>query len=671
MRGFAVTGFLLTAAALGFGAGAVGAAEPALSPDYFVETLYPVLEQAQCRQCHNRNGVAARTRLRFPPAGASAADISLFGLALGVLTDRAQPEQSLLLRKPTARTAHTGGERIRRDSGGEQALRNWVRYLAALPEDDIRAALAERRRREGGDGPDGQLRRLTHSQYNNTVRDLLGDETRPADSFPKEDFIHGFRNQSEGQGMSPLLAGAYNQAAERLARNAFRGGDHQRLIPCQPVSPDDAACRDAFTRAFGRRVFRRPLDDAEVRKYGRLFEAGAKPSDDFLEGARLAAEAMLQSPNFLFYSRGFDSGGGGAGERSGFQTASLLSYFLWDTTPDEALLAAAQEGELSSAGGIERAARRMLADPRSRRALGNFLAEWLRFDRMETAVRDRRLYPEFSAELAGAMTGETRGLFDYLVWEDQNFMEFYSADYGFLDASLSRLYGFPEPAPGEKRVRFPAGSQRRGILGQATFLAVTSKPADTSPTERGLFVRQHFLCQSVPPPPPGIDTTLPALSDERPMTTRQRLNVHLSNAACAGCHRLVDPIGFGLEQYDAIGRFRQHQIVTIFPTQDEKRRRVKLKPSEHELEINTAGFVQGLAGSEFSSPKDLGEILAGDPGCQECVVKQLFRYAMGRRETPADRPSIERALRRFENSRFRLQELIIAIVTSRSFLGDP
>jgi hypothetical protein len=617
----------------------------AAEPD-FAGRLYPALEAAQCRQCHNDNGVASTTRLQFPREQASPSGLRDFGLRLHVLVDRAAPEESLLLRKPTNRIAHAGGERIQRASGGEAALREWVLYLAALPESELPRGKAA----AAGDPPPS-LRRLTHSQYNNTVRDLLGDETRPADRFPKEDFIHGFTNQADGQSVSPLLAEAYGQAAERLARNAFRGGDTRGLISCRP-SPE---CRTDFVRQFGQRAFRRPLEAHEAGRYERLFDAA---KGDFLHGAQLVVEAMLQSPHFLFHL-----------EPGAWGVASQLSYFLWDTMPDGELLRAAERGELDSRAGVERQVRRMLGDERVRASMGEFLDQWLRFDRLRNALRDRRLFPEYSTELAGLMQEEARRLFDHLVWDDGNFLELFSARYTFLAPELARLYELPAPKELWERVDFPPDCDRSGVLGQAAFLTLTSKPEETSPTERGLFVREHFLCQAVPPPPPGVNTTLPPVSDEQPLGNRDRLDIHLSNVACAGCHQLVDPIGFGLERYDAIGRFRLKQAIEIHPTQDEVKTKRKTKPSRHEIEITPAGFIRGLEKSEFRSPKELGRILAQSPACHRCIVRQLFRYAMGRMDEPHDREAIEEALRQFQASNFRFRELIIAIATSEPFLG--
>ena len=613
---------------------------PCLGAQDFAGQLFPALERAQCRVCHADNGVASTTRLRFPRQNAPADEITRFGLRLRAFVNAAAPETSLLYQKPTNRVAHAGGERIRRGSPDEQALRDWVEHLARLPESVATTA-------EQALGPaKPTLRRLTHSQYNQTVRDLLGDETRPADRFPKEDYVHGFINQADGQSVSPLLAEAYAKAAERLARAAFRGGDLRKLIPCAP----SAACRLQFIRDFGVRAFRRPLEAAEMARYDKLFSRDA----DFLKGAEAVVQAMLQSPNFLFHI-----------QPDRYGVANRLSYLLWDSMPDQELFEAARRGELATFESVERQVRRMLADERARSAIDEFLAQWMRFDRLRNAFRDRRLFPEFTSELVWAMTEETRRLFRYLVWEDRNFLEFFTAGYSFLSPELANLYGEPAPNQPWSRVEFGSSSERAGIFGHASFLALTSKPGDTSPTERGIFIREHFLCQTVPPPPPGLNAMLPLLTDEKPMTNRQRLAVHLKDAACAGCHSLVDPIGLGFERFDAIGKHREKQKIVLHPTFDETKTKRKTKPTEYVLDLDTSGMVRGIAGSDFQSPRELAERLAAEPVCQKCVVKQFFRYANGRMETPEDQPFLERAFVRFRDSRFRFQELIIAIA-----LGD-
>lgn len=631
---------------------------------FFVDQVYPALESAQCRMCHSDNGVASPTRLHFPEPDAPQEAVKAFGFQLVRLVKASQPEQSLLLTKPTLRVEHTGGERIAPGSGEERSLRAWIDYLASLPENQ-RATLAEGLTPESdGALKKTVLRRLTHSQYNNTVRDLLGDFTRPADQFPPEDFLHGFTNQAVGQAISPLQAEAYTNAAEKLAANAFRQGDSQGLIPCEPASPDDVACRDSFLRQFGLKAFRRPLSDEEVGGYAELFADAATANSDFLAGAKVTVEAMLQSPSFLFHLEE-----GPDGKWPQYEVASRLSYFLWDTMPGQDLLEAAKNAQLSSVEQVEAAARRMLGHARAKQALGGFLAQWMRFDRVLGSVRNVRQYAEFNPTLLPVMTEETRHLFNYLVWQDRNFMEFFNADYTFLSARLAKHYGLPAPEEEFGMVKYPAGNLRAGVLGQAGFLTLTGTPSDTSPTARGLFVREHFLCQTVPPPPPGVDTNLPPVTGDRPMTNRERLAVHLGSPSCASCHNLIDPIGLGFEKYDNIGLYREKLLLTPPPTRDAVTNR-RSKPETFELDLDTQAHIQGLAGSEFSTVSELGEILAGSSVCQRCVVKQIFRFALGRHENEQDQPYIDALYEQFRGSGFKFRELVVALTTSEPFLGD-
>ena len=209
------------------------------------------------------------------------------------------------------------------------------------------------------------------------------------------------------------------------------------------------------------------------------------------------------------------------------------------------------------------------------------------------------------------------------------------------------------------------------MLGQATFLSVTGKPADSSPTERGLFIREHFLCQIVPPPPPGVNTTLPPLTDEKPLNNRQRLQVHLANPTCSGCHRLIDPIGFGFENFDAIGRFREKQMIRIYPTFDEMKNKTKTRPTEHKLDIDASGFIQGMPNSQFTLAERGGPHSRCRSRLPEVRRQNAVPLRFGRPETEADQAAIEAALAEFRSSQFRFKNLIIAIATSKPFLGGP
>jgi hypothetical protein len=635
------------------------AAAQAPPPLSFTRTVYPIFEAAQCRGCHSDDGVASATRLHFPDPNASPEEIDAFGITLAALVDRTDPARSLLINKPTNRERHTGGVRIQPGSFDEQALAEWVRHLAGVPESAVAAARERLAAGTTASAPGQLLRRLTHSQYNNTVRDLLGDYSRPADRFPPEDFVNGFKNQLRTQGMPPLLAEAYGAAAEKLALNAFRAGDVNGLLPCKPVSARDVKCRDQFVQGFGRRAFRRPLSDGELRRYATLFSTQAAKTRQFLDGARVVVEAMLQSPKFLFHAESSADA-----RLRDYEIASRLSYFLWDTMPDRRLFEAAANGELRTADGVEHVARSMLAQPPARQALDEFFSQWLRFDRVLGSVKDRRRYPEFTPELAAMMVQETRMLLGNLVWSGGNFMEAFTAEYSFLNADLASLYGVPAP-PGEfELVRFPATARRSGLLGQASFLASNAGPVETSPTARGIFIREQLLCQHVPNPPPGVNTQVPEPTADRPLARRQRMQAHVDNPTCASCHRLMDPIGFGLEHYDAVGRWRDHEVIEFESSGPRKNAAVR----KVELPIDGNGEIAGLANSAFSEPRAIGRLLADSRACQECLVKQLFRYAFGRVEAAGDRDTIRSASAAFRESRFAFKELLIALVRAPQFV---
>jgi hypothetical protein len=465
--------------------------------------------------------------------------------------------------------------------------------------------------------------------------------------------VDGFKDQYSAQNLSPLLAEAYSTAAEKLARNAFRNGDTRGLIPCK-ASED---CRGKFIRSFGLRAFRRPLDAGEVQRYSRLFAR----ETDFMKGAQLVVEAMLQSPDFIFRLDATSNQ-----KWKPYAAASRLSYMLWDSMPDTALMDAAANGELATPAGVEKMARRMLQDPRAHQAVDEFASEWLRFDRILTGSRDRRRYPKFSRETAVAMTEEARQFVADLVWNNRNFMEAFTANYGFVNADLASIYGVPAPAQEFVRTDFPLESERAGLLGQALFLALSAKPDDTSLTGRGLFVREQFLCQHVPPPPAGVNTNLAASTEAHPQTNRDRMSEHVSNAICATCHNLIDPIGIGFEKFDAVGARRDKYELRFYGGHGGGRQ----PPKTVSLTMDTNGFVAGIPDSHFSSPRELGAVLSKTPQCQECMVKQYFRYAAGRMETPADHSVIQQAVEHFRNSQFRFQELIIAIARGREFPGE-
>jgi hypothetical protein len=308
----------------------------------------------------------------------------------------------------------------------------------------------------------------------------------------------------------------------------------------------------------------------------------------------------------------------------------------------------------------------MLDDPQAQESLSEFVSQWVRFDRILQASKDRRKFPQFTREMAVAMTEEARLFVSDLVWNDRNFMDLFTANYGYANGDLAAIYGVPPPAKEFDRAVFPADSERAGLLGQALFLAITAKPEDSAPTARGLFVREQFLCQHVPEPPAGVNTNLPPITEDKPQTNRDRMGAHVTNPSCATCHKLIDPIGFGLERFDAIGAKRDTFQLQFALPRDEGGRRGEVKTVD--LEIDPTGYVAGLPDSEFTSPSQLGAVLARSEQCQECVVKQYFRYTFGRMETPADRPLIHKVATAFRGSGFRFKEMIVALMRERASL---
>jgi hypothetical protein len=243
-------------------------------------------------------------------------------------------------------------------------------------------------------------------------------------------------------------------------------------------------------------------------------------------------------------------------------------------------------------------------------------------------------------------------------------MELLTADYGYLSSDLSTLYNLPAPPTQFALVHFPAGTHRAGLLGEAAFLAANAGPTETSPTARGIFIREQLLCQKVPPPPPNVNTNLPEATDDKPLTRRQRQTNHVTNQLCSSCHRLMDPIGFGLESFDAIGRHREHETILIPNPTGGRRSDKKL-----ELNLDTNGEVAGIPNSAFSDSKQLGAILSQSTVCQECMVRQIFRYAFGRLETSADEETIHQLFATFRDSGFHFRELLMTLVRTPQFLA--
>lgn len=502
------------------------------------------------------------------------------------------------------------------------------------------------------------IRRLTRAEYNSTIFQLLGDSSNPADAFPPDERSSNFDNQAATLVVSPLLAEQYLLAAETLAENNL-----DRLIrdvpACSGPSPDAAQCRqdaEVFVRDFGKRAFRRPLSDEEVTTHMALFDTGTgldAAEYSATMGIQVVVQAMLQSPYFL-YRVEFGSPNpveGDVVELTSYEIASRLSYLLWSTMPDQALFEAADRDELRSAKEIEAQARRMLETPRAREAVKSFHRQWLRLIDIEEVVRangkNLEVYPGYRESLLPVMRQETELFFDQAIFEENASVDtLFTASYTMMNESLADYYGISNGPSGDAFVKVELdASKYAGFLTQPGLLSLYALADRSSPIHRGKFVREYIFCQA-PPPPPDVVPPPPVLDTSQ--TTRQQFEAHRTEPVCANCHQLMDPIGFGFEKFDGIGRYREN---------------------ENGLPIDTTGEIVGTVDIDgtFDGLVDLSQRLGNSQQVRECVATQWFRFAYGRTETNEDTCSQDTILEMFEKSDYNIKELIVALTQTDAF----
>jgi hypothetical protein len=334
----------------------------------------------------------------------------------------------------------------------------------------------------------------------------------------------------------------------------------RRIFTCRPASPaEEAGCAREILSRLARRAYRRPSTDADLGDLMPFFAEG-RDAGSFETGIQLALERLLVSPQFLFrIEREPDGAGAGTAYRvSDLELASRLSFFIWSSLPDDELLDAAVRGTLKNPDVLERQTRRMLADPRSGSLITNFAAQWLFLGDIALKEPDPLMFRHFDASLRRAMARETELFLDSVLRADRSVLRLLDADYTFLNERLAEHYGIPNVKGGDfRRVTLPEGSPRRGLLGQGSILTLTSYPTRTSPVLRGKYVLENLLASPPPPPPPNV----PALETQggkpgETLTLRDAMERHRKNPACAGCHAAMDPIGFAMEGFDAVGRWR-------------------------------------------------------------------------------------------------------------------
>jgi hypothetical protein len=468
---------------------------------------------------------------------------------------------------------------------------------------------------------------MTRFEYNNTVRDLLGDTTEPARDFGAEEEALGFNNNAANLVTTPQLADKYMRAAEGIAERAT--ADLTTLLPCDPAA-DENACARSFIEGFLRKAFRRPASEAEITAFFDLYRVGR--AEDFRTGIAMVIEGVLQSPPFLYRLEfGTPSGGDRTAPLTGWELASRLSYLFWGSMPDEALFQAAADGSLDTGAGVAAQARRLLDDPKARLAVGEFHRQWLDYDRINNVGKDAGLFPEWSPAIGALMADETRAFFEHTVFEGAGtFAALLTVPSTFADSALRAFYG---------------EGDHKGILTQGSLLAFNAHSNQTSPVHRGKLVREQILCDIMPMPPPDIMITIPEPNPES--TARERFAEHSENPACSGCHLLMDPIGFGFETYDAVGRFRT---------------------TDNGIPIDATGELTDTdVDGTFVGVDDLSTRLAGSRQVGDCYALQWFRYAYGRGETEEDGCTTTILSEGFAASGGDVIELLVALTQTQAF----
>lgn len=482
-------------------------------------------------------------------------------------------------------------------------------------------------------------RRLSRDEYDNTVRDLVGDTAGEGFALLPEDAHDPFDNNYLTQIPSQALVDAAEQVASDVAQRLLADPARlETLLPCTPTGPGDAACLQQFIARFGRRALRRPLSDSEVAEYAAL-QSFAVEKGDFKVAVGLVVQAMLQDPEFLYrIERGTPAGGlPGTFKLSPAELATRMSYFLWGSTPPDWLLDAATAGQLGSAQEIRAAANRLLADPHALARVDRFHALWLGFHQLPHPL-----------DLTQAFRTETGALIQKVVFEDRvDYFQLFTASQTYVNAALVTNYGLQATALATGYAWIPYGSSgRKGILSQGAVLSAGAKFGDTSPTQRGIFVRSRLLCEAIQPPPPSVDV------DQKPTSTSSNCKIdryreHSANGNCNACHRRLDPVGFGLEAYDTAGRFRTHDV------------------GEPNCPINGDGTVEGLG--SFNGPGNLADLLVQSPAFEGCITTQVFRFAMGRNETTDDADAIAQLTKSFHDGQRRFDQLLLEMVSDPRF----
>jgi mono/diheme cytochrome c family protein len=422
----------------------------------------------------------------------------------------------------------------------------------------------------------------------------------------------------------------------------------RKIFTCRPASAqDEVPCARKILSALARRAYRRPVKDSDLETLLSFFQRGRNKGGSFDAGIESALELILASPEFLvrFEEDPENVAPGGVYHISDLALASRLSFFLWSTGPDDELLDLAAKGRLHDPAILRAQTLRMLADPRSQALIDNFAEQWLFLRNLKNSAPDLQIFPDFDDNLRQAMRQETKLFFESVVREDRSVMDLLNADYTFVNERLARHYGIPNVYGNQFRRIKITDPDRRGLLGQASILTVTSYPNRTSPVQRGKWILTNILGTPPNPPPPNVPALKENAAGAKPLSLRQRMELHRANQPCAGCHKNMDPVGFALENFDAIGRWRTKDDGTT---------------------IDASGTL--FDGSKVDGPVELREMLTRRPETFVGVMtEKLLTYAIGRSLQYYDMPAVRGIVSQAKRYNFRFSDVVLGVVQSVPF----
>lgn len=489
-------------------------------------------------------------------------------------------------------------------------------------------------------------RRLTNWEFAHTIEDVFDIDVRSDvdDSFDADLRTEGFTNTSTTLIVNLQRVQSYESMAEAIVSRIDNFGDFvEQHASCSELETE---CQESFTRSIGETLFRRPLNDEEVSNFEPIFEAVSEEGDGFEIAAQLVVEAMLQSPQFLYRLEVQEDE---VRSLNGYEMASRLSYLVWDSAPDTELMRAAEAGELETPEGIETQVRRLLDDPRSMRASERFVRDWLALDRLEDFDRDEELYPEYNRDLGRAMLAETVAVAQKVLREDNRpISDLLRTRTTLVDRELAEFYGFADPRDGVNEYDLSEHPERRGILTHAGVLANAGGGNEPSLVERGLFLLNNVMCETVAAP--SLDIAIEFMPSEPGKTQRTYSEERMAQTSCAGCHSQFDPLGYGLEQFDGVGMRMTHDL------------------SGNELE--THGYFYDFAertDKEYTDVDDYMQALADSSTVQDCLIKKPVQRALGRSLVANDACLLADVKSRYLESGATYDELIVAIATNPNF----